>query len=173
MKVNPFEFTMNTTTGMEYSDDGGETWKPCEDRQNVEDRQGETLLVRIAATDDSFKSDPTTVTVPVRGAAPVLTVDNASERMDSTTAMEYSRDSGTTWIPCLDNMDLSELTNATLLVRYACDGTNPASNTHLVQVLPPSVLYSMPAVVLTVCLSRSMVRSGFAPFWSWTPLPRQ
>lgn len=56
VKVNPFEFTMNTTTGMEYSDDGGETWKPCEDRQNVEDRQGETLLVRIAATDDSFKS---------------------------------------------------------------------------------------------------------------------
>ena len=52
VKVNPFDFTMNTTTGMEYSDDGGETWKPCEDRQNVEDRQGETLLVRIAAWAD-------------------------------------------------------------------------------------------------------------------------
>ena len=129
VKVNPFDFTMNTTTGMEYSDDGGETWKPCTDNQNVEDRQGETLLVRIAATDDSFKSDPTTVTVPVRGAAPVLTIDNAIERMDSTAAMEYSKDGGGTWIPCLDNMDLSELTNATLLVRYACDGTNPASNT--------------------------------------------
>ena len=53
VKVNPFDFTMNTTGDMEYSDDGGETWKPCTDSQDVEDRQGETLLVRIAATDDS------------------------------------------------------------------------------------------------------------------------
>lgn len=128
VKVNPFDFTMNTTEDMEFSEDGGETWKPCTDNQNVEDRQGGTLLVRIAATDDSFKSDPTTVTVPVRGAAPVLTIDNAAERMDATSAMEYSRDSGKTWIACLDNMDLSELTNATLLVRYACDSTKPASN---------------------------------------------
>lgn len=134
VKVNPFDFTMNTTADMEYSDDGGETWHPCEDGQNVEDRQGETLLVRIAATDDSFKSDPTTVTVPVRGEAPALTIDNATERMDSTAAMEYSSDNGTTWIACLDNMDLSGLTNATLLVRYACDGTQPASKTATVIV---------------------------------------
>ena len=118
VKVNPFDFTMNTTEDMEYSDDGGETWKPCKDSQDVENRQGETLLVRIAATDDSFKSNPTTVIVPVRGEAPVLTIDNATERMDSTAAMEYSKDNGASWITCLDNMDLSDLTNATLLVRY-------------------------------------------------------
>ena len=98
------------------------------------DKQGETLLVRIAATDDSFKSDPATVIVPVRGEAPVLTIDNATERMDSTAAMEYSKDNGASWITCLDNMDLSDLTNATLLVRYACDGTKPASNTATVIV---------------------------------------
>lgn len=134
VKVNPFDFTMNTTTDMEYSEDGGETWYPCVEGQNVEDKQGETLLVRIAATDDSFKSDPATVIVPVRGEAPVLTIDNATERMDSTAAMEYSKDNGASWITCLDNMDLSDLTNATLLVRYACDGTKPASNTATVIV---------------------------------------
>ena len=171
VKVNPFEFTMNTTTGMEYSDDGGETWKPCEDRQNVEDRQGGTLLVRIAATDDSFKSDPTTVTVPIRGAAPVLTIDNATERMDSTATMEYSKDSGGTWIPCLDNMDLSELTNATLLVRFACDGTKPASNTATLTVpsrnAAPTADIDRVAELLTV--------SGTAPEYrtenGWTAVP--
>ena len=171
VKVNPFDFTMNTTTGMEYSDDGGETWKPCTDNQDVEDRQGETLLVRIAATDDSFKSDPTTVTVPVRGAAPVLTIDNATERMDSTAAMEYSKDNGASWIPCLDNMDLSELTNATLLVRYACDSTKPASN-HATVTVPsrnaaPTADLDRVAELLTV--------SGTAPEYrtenGWTAVP--
>ena len=57
----------------------------------------------------------------------MLTIDNATERMDSTAAMEYSKDNGASWITCLDDMDLSDLTNATLLVRYACDGTKPAS----------------------------------------------
>ena len=171
VKVNPFDFTMNTTTGMEYSDDGGETWKPCTDNQDVEDRQGETLLVRIAATDDSFKSDPTTVTVPVRGAAPVLTIDNATERMDSTAAMEYSKDNGASWIPCLDNMDLSELTNATLLVRYACDGTNPASNTATLTV--PS-RNAAPTADLDRVAERLTV-SGTAPEYrtenGWTAVP--
>ena len=171
VKVNPFDFTMNTTTGMEYSDDGGKTWKPCIEHQDVEDWQGETLLVRIAATDDSFKSAPTTVTVPVRGAAPVLTVDNASERMDSTAAMEYSKDGGATWIACLDNMDLSELTNATLMVRYACDGTKPASNTATLTVPnrndAPTADIDRVAELLTV--------TGTAPEYrtenGWTAIP--
>ena len=45
-----------------------ETWYPCVEGQNVEDKQGETLLVRIAATDDSFKSDPATVSSSPSGA---------------------------------------------------------------------------------------------------------
>ncbi len=171
VKVSPFDFTMNTTGDMEYSDDGGETWNPCTDHQNVEDRQGETLLVRIAATDDSFKSDPTTVTVPVRGEAPVLTVDNAAERMDTTSAMEYSKDNGASWIVCLDNMDLSELTNATLLVRYACDGTKPASNT--ATVIVPS-RNAAPAADLDRVAERLTV-SGTAPEYrtenGWTAVP--
>ncbi|MDE6590751.1 MAG: hypothetical protein K2K53_10505, partial [Oscillospiraceae bacterium] len=146
-------------------------WKPCKDSQDVEDRQGETLLVRIAATDDSFKSDPTTVIVPVRGEAPVLTIDNATERMDSTAAMEYSKDNGASWITCLDNMDLSDLTNATLLVRYACDGTKPASNNATVIVpsrnAAPTTDIDRVAELLTV--------SGTAPEYrteiGWTAVP--
>ncbi len=171
VKVNPFDFTMNTTGDMEYSDDGGETWQPCADNQDVEDRQGETLLVRIAATDDSFKSDPTTVTVPVRGEAPVLTVDNATERMDATSTMEYSKDNGASWIPCLDNMDLSELTNATLLVRYACDGTKPASNN--ATVIVPS-RNAAPTTDLDRVAERLTV-SGTVPEYrtenGWTAVP--
>ena len=127
VKVNPYDFTMNTTTDMEYSDDGGETWKPCDERQLVEDRQGDTLLVRIAATDDSFRSDACTVVVPVRGPAPLVLISTETERMDCTAAMEYSSDNGETWVPCLDNMAMSDMTGKALLVRYACDGVNPAS----------------------------------------------
>ena len=93
----------------------------------MEDRQGDTLLVRIAATDDSFKSDPCTVIVPVRGPSPLVLIDTETERMDCTAAMEYSNDDGKTWIACLDNMVMSDMTGASLLVRYACDGVNPAS----------------------------------------------
>ena len=127
--------------------------------------------MRIAATDDSFKSEATTVTVPVRGAAPALTIDNATERMDSTAAMEYSKDGGTTWIPCLDNMNLSELTNATLLVRYACDSTKPASSTATLTVpsrnAAPTADIDRVAELLTV--------TGTAPEYrtenGWTAIP--
>ncbi|MDE7245683.1 MAG: S-layer homology domain-containing protein [Oscillospiraceae bacterium] len=128
VKVNPYNFTMNTTKDMEYSDDGGKTWHPCGERQLVEDRQGETLLARIAAADDSFKSDACTVTVPVRGPFPLVLIDTGTERMDCTSAMEYSTDNGETWISCLDNMAVSDMIGQTLLVRTACDGVNPASN---------------------------------------------
>ena len=77
--VNPYDFTMNVTADMEYSDDNGETWNPCTDNQNVEDRQGETLLVRFAAVEDSSENDIFAVIVPVRGEAPALTIDNATE----------------------------------------------------------------------------------------------
>lgn len=173
VRVNPFDFTMNTTTNMEYSEDGGETWHPCVEGQNVEDKQCETLLVRIAATDDSFKSEPASVTVPVRGEAPVLTIDNASERMDSTAAMEYSKDNGASWIACLDNMDLSELTRATLLVRYACDGIQPASETATVLVpdrnAAPEAEIDYEAELLTA--------TGAAPEYraenGWTDIPAE
>ena len=72
--------------------------------------------------------------VPVRGEAPTLTIDNATESMNSTAAMEYSCDNGMYWAACMDDMSLSELTGTTLLMRYACDGTNPASNSVSVMV---------------------------------------
>lgn len=124
--VNPYDYNMNSTADMEYSKDGGLTWEPCTDQMNVEELQGETLLVRIAATDDSFHSESCTVEVPVRGVAPVLTVNNDTERMDSTSAMEYF--DGECWIPCLDNMSVSNMTGETIRIRYSCNGVNPASN---------------------------------------------
>ena len=39
------------------------------------------------------------------------TINNDSERMDSTTSMEYY--DGESWIPCLDNMSVSNMTGET------------------------------------------------------------
>ena len=171
VKVNPYDFTMNTTKDMEYSDDGGETWHPCDERQLVEDRQGETLLVRIAATDDSFKSDACTVIVPVRGEAPVLTIDNATECMDSTAAMEYSKDNGATWIPCLDNMALSDLTGASLLVRYACDGVKPASKSATVTVPTRNDAPTASVNTETERLTASGTNPEYKAETGWTAIP--
>lgn len=70
--------------------------------------------LHIAIKENSFKRNSTTVTVFVRGEIPMLTIDNAAERMDSTAAMEYeySKGNGVSWIIRLDNMDQSDLTNA-------------------------------------------------------------
>ncbi len=136
--VNPYDYNMNSTTDMEYSTDGGLTWTPCAKDQNVEDLQDKDILVRIAATEDSFHSDSCTVHVPKRGPAPVITVDTATEKMDSTSAMEYF--DGEEWIPCLDNMDVSSLAGETIKVRYSCDGVNPASNSATVVIPTRNIL---------------------------------
>jgi hypothetical protein len=68
-------------------------------------------------------------------------------------------------------MDLSELTNATLLVRYACDGIKPASNTATLTVpsrnAAPTADIDRVAELLTV--------SGTAPEYrtenGWTAVP--
>ena len=67
--------------------------------------------------EDSFHSESCTVEVPVRGPAPVLTINNDTERMDSTTSMEYY--DGESWIPCLDNMSVSNMTGETILCGIA------------------------------------------------------
>lgn len=136
--VNPYDYNMNSTTDMEYSTDGGLTWTPCAKDQNVEDLQDKDILVRIAATEDSFHSDSCTVPVPKRGPAPVITIDTATEKMDSTSAMEYF--DGEEWIPCLDNMDVSSLAGETIKVRYSCDGVNPASNSATVVIPARNIL---------------------------------
>lgn len=84
--VNPYDYTMNTTDAMEYSTDNGGTWNSCTDDMDVENLQGQDILVRIEAIEDSsFHSDPCTVHVPTRGVAPVIAVNNEAETMNSTT----------------------------------------------------------------------------------------
>lgn len=171
VKVNPFDFTMNTTPDMEYSDDGGETWTLCEDSPNVENRQGATLLIRIAATDDSFRSETCTVIVPVRGAAPAPVIDNATEILNSTAAMEYSCDNGETWISCTDSMSLSDLTGEALLIRYACDGTNPASNNAFVTVPARNPTPNVSISTATERLTATGTHPEYRTENGWTEIP--
>ena len=170
VKVRPFDL-MNTTEDMEYSENGGKTWKPCENSQNVENRQGQTLLVRIAATDDSFCSDACIVQIPVRGDAPALEIDNAAEQMNSTVKMEYSDDGGETWSACTDGMSLSDRTGETLLVRYACDGRKPASNCAEITVPTRN---SAPKVRIDAAAERLTAAGSHPEYWTkkgWVGLP--
>ena len=170
VKVRPFDL-MNTTEDMEYSENGGKTWKPCENSQNVENRQGQTLLVRIAAADDSFCSDACIVQIPVRGDAPALEIDNAAEQMNSTVKMEYSDDGGETWSACTDGMSLSDRTGETLLVRYACDGRKPASNCAEITVPTRN---SAPKVRIDAAAERLSAAGSHPEYWTkkgWVGLP--
>ncbi len=170
VKVRPFDL-MNTTEDMEYSENGGKTWKPCENSQNVENRQGQTLLVRIAAADDSFCSDACTVQIPVRGDAPALEIDNAAEQMNSTVKMVYSDDGGETWSACTDGMSLSDRTGETLLVRYVCDGRKPASNCAEITVPTRN---SAPKVRIDAAAERLSAAGSHPEYWTkkgWVGLP--
>lgn len=165
--VNPYDYTMNTTDAMEYSTDNGGTWNSCTDDMDVENLQGQDILVRIEAIEDSsFHSDPCTVHVPTRGVAPVIAVNNEAETMNSTTAMEYF--DGESWSPCLDNMSVSNLVGENIQVRYSCNGTDPASNTSDV-IIPtrnilPNFCFDMDAETLEADSALGQVLDGKA----WT-----
>ena len=135
VKVNTTDMTMNTTTEMEYSGDGGKTWRPCEDNQLVEGYQGQTLLVRIAATDHSFRSEATEVHIPTRAAKPSVSLDTAKETLNTTAGMDYSTDGGKTWTQCTGPLDVSGMTGDTVLVRDHGDEDHFPSDT--VEVVIP------------------------------------
>ena len=48
----PDNETLNTTPDMEYSTDGGKTWKPCPNPLDVSDLAGKDVLIRYPGKGD-------------------------------------------------------------------------------------------------------------------------
>ena len=127
VKCDTATYIVNTTSAMEYSADNGDTWNPCEENMDASRLGGSVLLVRYAATDSSFRSDPANVFVPTRPAAPALTVNLVTERINTTSAMEFSADGGTSWQPCQPDMSAASLAGETIMVRTKANANSPAS----------------------------------------------
>ena len=67
---DPDNETLNTTPDMEYSTDGGKTWKPCTSPMDVSDLAGKEILIRYPGKGDGLPSEAITVKIPARRKAP-------------------------------------------------------------------------------------------------------
>ena len=153
VKFNTTTYELNTTSAMEYSADNGATWSACGDNMDASFLGGSVLLVRYAATDGSFRSDAKNVFIPARPNAPALSVNLKTERLNTTSNMEYSDDGGASWNPCMPDMSLSDLAGETIMVRTKANANSPASTSAFVNVPEradaPEYSISMSAETLT------------------------
>ena len=67
---DPDNETLNTTPDMEYSTDGGKTWKPCPNPLDVSDLAGKDVLIRYPGKGDGLPGETVTVKIPDRRKAP-------------------------------------------------------------------------------------------------------
>ncbi|MDE7243578.1 MAG: hypothetical protein K2O18_06340, partial [Oscillospiraceae bacterium] len=134
MSFNAAAYTINSTAAMEFSMDNGASWAVCKDNMDVSYFGGSVLLVRYAATENSFRSNITNVFVPTRSEAPALIVDLKTERINTTSAMEYSDNGGASWKPCTPDMSVSALAGETIMVRKKATPTTPAGESAFVNI---------------------------------------
>ena len=87
------------TTGADYSG----TWTVADGSAVTVDPDS-SIYIYKASTDSDFKSSVQTLTAPSRGSTPAVTINYEAETLSTTTAMEYSKDSGATWTACSANM---------------------------------------------------------------------
>ena len=87
------------TTGTDYSN----TWTAGDDSA-VTVAPDASIYIYKAATDSDFKSEVQTLTAPSRSSITAPTINYTAETLSTTTAMEYSKDSGTSWTACTDTM---------------------------------------------------------------------
>lgn len=128
VEINNHDETINTTTEMEYSTDGGETWTQATEPLKVSDHSGETILIRLPSTEDEFASAETTIIVPARPDGPVVELDTEKQTINTTEDMEYSTDGGETWNPATEPLDVSELDGRDIIIRYPSEDDKPASS---------------------------------------------
>lgn len=83
---DPSRETLNTTPDMEYSDDGGKTWKPCPEPMDVSGMGGKEIPIRYPGKGDTPPSDPISVKIPDRREAPAVghTDETVRDRKDGT-----------------------------------------------------------------------------------------
>ena len=115
VNVNFGSETINTTTAMQYSTDGGTEWTDCTDANMAVTAfngwNGSTEKVvkfHIPSDKDNYASEVVSVTIPVRPSAPNITgvepTTNGGQGKltGTTTAMEYKTAEGGAWADCSD-----------------------------------------------------------------------
>lgn len=150
-------WTLTTTDKMEYSTDNGTTWEACAAGMAATafgwkaNLQATQVLFRYASN-NNLGNIVQTYTIPGRYAAPDVTIDYASGTANTTAAMEFSTDNGTTWSPCTADMSLLDLGRSTeketsVKVRIKADSTNHnfASEAQTIQMKVAQQITKQPA----------------------------
>lgn len=126
--------TLNTTPDMEYSTDGGKTWKPCTSPMDMSDWAGKDVLIRYPG------GESITVKIPARRKAPAVghTDETRQGRNDGTLTktdktMEYRLLPDGKWTAIAGNT-VKGLAPGTYEVRYAATSTEMASEVQTVVI---------------------------------------
>ena len=125
---------ISPSTGLEYSDDGGETWKPCPDPFDVSDMAGEDIIIREPATGTDLPGEEVTIHIPEKNPTPDVTLDYGNETINTTDDMEYSTDGGETWQPATEPLDVSDMTDKDIVIRVPGDDDHLASDEQVIHV---------------------------------------
>ncbi|MFZ2756855.1 MAG: hypothetical protein WAY93_08320 [Atopobiaceae bacterium] len=111
------EWTLSTAASMEYSIDGGQAWTLCTASMAAtsfgwvaDGSTTKTVLFRYAAVGAGEVSGTQSYTIPARFAAMSVTANYATGTANTTTAMEWKLNTGTSsWQDCTDTMTLAAL----------------------------------------------------------------
>ena len=132
--------TLNTTPDMEYSTDGGKTWKPCPNPLDVSDLAGKDVLIRYPGKGDGLPGETVTVKIPDRRKAPSVghTDETRQGRNDGTftktdKTMEYRLLPDGKWTAITGNT-VRGLAPGTYEVRYAATASEMASQVQKVTI---------------------------------------
>lgn len=125
--INFIAETINTTTSMEYSTDGGITWTGCRENMSISDfikSTDQNIKIREKATDSYYASEVQTLSIAARATAPNAgkTDETISGKKDGkltsvTDAMEYKLATDTTWMG-ITGTEVSNLDPGTYHIRY-------------------------------------------------------
>ena len=132
--LDPNPGIISPSKDLEYSDDDGETWKPCPDPFDVSDMGGKDILIREPATGTELPGEKTTVHIPEKYPTPSVTLDTDKETIDTTGDMEYSTDGGKTWDPATEPMDISGMTGQDIIIRIPGDEDHLGSDHQTIHI---------------------------------------
>ena len=150
--LNTIAETVSTAVGMDFSADGGKTWKPCTGPLDVSSLTGKEILVRYSSSEAAPPSEAAKVKVPARRSAPASghTDETRRGRNDGTLTgtaktMEYRLTPNGKWT-AISSSTVTGLAPGIYEVRYAADDANFVSQTQSVVILkggdlPGSRLY--------------------------------
>lgn len=135
--INFMDETINTTTAMEYSTDGGVTWTDCTDNMSISNfikATDQSMKIREKATGSHYASEAQTLAIAARGVAPNASKTNETNygqkdgKLTSvTTAMEYKLATATTWT-AITGTEILNLASGTYQIRYKATNEAVYSN---------------------------------------------